>query len=348
MPNFDELKFTVEQLSGGKNVVLFDNDGMPSIMVPIARGKYSELITGGSQNYHEAFKVHTVDKEKLYASKFLNVVVNGKAYSLAGKDPKTSINADQALKCCRDKGRGWATMPYSFYCYIALWCRKNGTMPRGNNNYGQDHGYPLEKGTPAMYDGERPGRTLTGSGPNTWNHNWAEDGIADLNGDVWEWAPDMRVVDGEIQVIPYSNIFDADVSNVAGSTAWMAIAADGSLVEPGTPGTLHWDWLNSKITLATSTTSTEDAGGYTEYKAMGLESGLVVPEIAKGLLLYPDEPNGDYGGDGHWFNPVGERLPVIGGVWNSAAYAGVFAVNCNFPRSNANWGVGFRSAFCEL
>ena len=29
MPNFDEIKFTIEALSGGKNTVLFDDMGMP-------------------------------------------------------------------------------------------------------------------------------------------------------------------------------------------------------------------------------------------------------------------------------------------------------------------------------
>ena len=349
MPNFDEIKFTVEALSGGKNVVLFDDAGMPSIMVPIVRGKYADLFTGGSQNYHDAFKVETVDKEKLYISKFLNVIVNDKAYSLAGKEPKHTLNADQALTYCRNKGRGWANTPYSLWSYIALWCRKNGTMPRGNNNYGQDIGYPAEKAVPASYDGNgKVNRTLTGTGPNTWNHNWAEDGIADLNGNVWEWCSGMRLVDGEIQIIPYSNIFDPDVSQAAASIAWKGIASDGSLAEPGTAGNLHYDWLNSKITLATSTTDTTDAGHDTEYKSLAIESGLTAPEIAKGLLLYPDDPNGDYGGDKHWFNPVGERLPLCGGNWGGSAVAGVFAVTCTYPRSDANLSIGFRSAFCEL
>lgn len=348
MPNFDEMKFTVEALSGGKNTVIFDDAGMPSIMVPINRAKYSELITGGSQDYHEAFKVSTVDKETLYVSKFLNVVVNSKAYSLAGKDPQTYVNADQALTYCRNKGRGWANTPYSLWSFLALWCRKNGTMPRGNNNYGKDHGYPLEKGTPAMYDNGNPGRTLTGSGPNTWNHNWEEWGISDLNGNVWEWCSGMRIVDGEIQIIPYGNIFDPDVSQAAGSTAWKAIAADGTLVEPGTAGTLHWDWLSNKITLATSTTDTTDAGHDTDYNSLALESGLTVPQIAKGYLLYPDEPAGNYGGDKHWFNPVGERLPICGGYWSTSANAGVFAVYCYSPRSDSALNLGFRSAYCPL
>lgn len=81
---------------------------------------------------------------------------------------------------------------------------------------------------------------------------------------------------------------------------------------------------------------------------MTLASGLTAPEIAKMLLLYPDEPNGDYAGDYHWFNPVGERLPVCGGHWYIGAYAGVFNLYLNYPRSIAYWNFGFRSAFVDL
>lgn len=38
------------------------------------------------------------------------------------------------------------------------------------------------------------------------------------------------------------------------------------------------------------------------------------------------------------------RLPICGGNWNNGANAGVFNVNLNNPRSNANGNIGFRSA----
>lgn len=343
--NFDEIKFAVEALSGGKNTVLFDDQEMPSIMVPFNSFKYSDVITGGSSNTHHAFSVGGVEKNVLYVSKFKNIAINNRAYSLAGKDPRVNVNFDQALTFCRNKGKGWCLTPYSIWSAIALWCRKNGTMPRGNNNYGQDHTYALEKGTPAAHDGEgRVTRTLTGSGPNTWNHNWMPDGICDLNGNVWEWCAGMRIVNGEIQIIPYSNIFDPEVSNGSDSTAWKAIMPDGSLVAPGTAGTLKYDSTFKLATALTASTGTPSGS----YAAMGLQAGISVPEIAKGLLIYPDEPNGDYGGDYRYWNVEGERLPVCGGNWNNGALAGVFSVSLGGPRSNSYDDLGFRSAFCEL
>lgn len=349
--NFDEIKFTIEALSGGKNTVLFDDQEMPSIMVPFNSFKYSDVIAEGSSNDHPAFSVGGVRKDTIYVSKFQNIVINDRAYSLAGKDPRVNVNADQALTYCRNKGKGWCLTPYALWCAIALWCKKNGTMPRGNNNYGQDHSYALEKGTPAARDGEnRVTRTLTGSGPNTWSHNWMPDGIFDLNGNVWEWCAGMRLKDGEIQIIPYSNIFDAEVSNGAESTAWRAIATDGSLVDPGASETLKWDWVSSKLQLTNKeVTSKTDVGNGHSFKDMTLIDSLTVPEIAKGLLLYPDEPGKDvYGGDYHWANPVGERLPICGGRWHNAASAGVFDVYLSNARSHSDDYIGFRSAFCKL
>ena len=49
MANFDDMKLAVEALSGGKNTVLFDDMGMPSIVFPFAKQKYSDLMAGGTQ-----------------------------------------------------------------------------------------------------------------------------------------------------------------------------------------------------------------------------------------------------------------------------------------------------------
>ena len=160
----------------------------------------------------------------------------------------------------------------------------------------------------------------------------------------------MRLKEGEIQIIPYSNVFDAEVSNGAESSAWKAISKTGTLVDPGTADDLKWDWISNKLTLTTDAVSykTDEGKGHS-YKDMGIKAELTAPEIAKALLLYPDEPGKDvYGGDYHWANVVGERLPICGGYWNSGAHAGVFGVNLYDPRSSAYGNIGFRSAFCDL
>lgn len=348
MPNFDDLKLSIEALSGGKNTVLFDDLGMPSVMVPFPKLKMSDLIAGGSENIHPAFSVDGVEKSVIYVSKYQNIVLNERGYSLPMRDPRASLNFDQAVTYCRNKGKGWSLTPYSLWSAIALWCRKNGTMPRGNNNYGADHAYGHEKGVPTYYESGKIARCATGSGPNTWNHNWMPDGIADLNGNVWEWCAGMRLMNGEIQIIPYANCMAADASMGASSTLWKAIVADGTLVEPGTAGTLKYNYVSGHIQLTSGDITPEDTWRGDTYQNMTLDSALTVPEIAKALLIYPDEPGGDYGGDGHYMNNSGERLPFCGGGWGSTSGAGVFYVYLSFPRSGSNAYIGFRSAYCEL
>lgn len=348
-PNFDDFKLAVEAVSGGANTVIFDDLGMPSVMVPIPKMKYSDLIKGGSQNTHPAFIVNSVEKNVMYYSKYQNIVINDRAYSLPLRDPRTSVNNDQAMTYCRNKGKGWGLSPHSLWSAIALWTRANGTMPHGNNNFGADSSYPFEKGIECSHEGSgdtyKTNRILTGSGPKTWYHDFTKNGIADLNGNVWEWQAGMRMVNGELQIIPDANIMDSDISHGANSSAWKAIMPDGSLVAPGTSGTLHY---TSAGKLATKTDDTTKSYSL-PYQSMALDASVsAAPEITKGLLIYPDDPGADYGGDYHWGNLADERVALCGGNWYNGGIAGVFSVHLNHPRSSAPGDIGFRSAYCDL
>ena len=185
-------------------------------------------------------------------------------------------------------------------------------------------------------------RVLTGSGPATWGHDHTKFGIQDLNGNIWEWQTGLRLVDGEIQIIPYNNAaLGADCDTGSSSTLWKAISKSGSLVTPGTAGTLKYGASNSLVTAKPDTSVTN----WSSFAAMGIESGLTAPELAKALILYPDEPNGDYGGDYHGWNCQGERVANCGGGWGHGGDAGVFYVDLGSPRSGSGGNLGFRSAF---
>ena len=137
----------------------------------------------------------------------------------------------------------------------------------------------------------------------------------------------------------------ADASMGASSTLWKAIAADGTLVEPGTAGALKWDVVSGKIQLTKGDITPKDQGNWLPYNNMTLGDGLsAAPELAKALLLYPDELNGDYGGDYQGLNTLGERLPICGGRWGNTSSAGVFSVNLFRPRSYSSTNIGLRSA----
>jgi hypothetical protein len=235
---------------------------------------------------------------------------------------------------------------------VALWCKQNGYMPRGNNNYGSDVSMPHEKGVQSYFDSGagKTGRVLTGSGPKTWSHDSSNEGIFDLNGNVWEWTGGMRINGGEIQVLADNNAADNTQDQSAASALWKAIdAVTGAYVAPGTAGTLKYNMSvadgSGSPRIATAITGQSDGSknGSTTFETMAVEAGITVPVIAKALALAPVDAA--HGGDYIYVNNNGERLPFRGGIWSGAAAAGVFGLNLSNPRSITSTNVGFRSAY---
>lgn len=361
MSNFDDLKLAVEALSGGKNTVLFDDDlgtggeSFPSIMVRIPAFNSLQVLTGAPDSPHAMFVVDDVPLPEVYFSKYQNIVMHDRAYSLPFKDPRVYVTFDQAKQFSEAKGKGWHLATNAEYAGIALWCLKNGFMPRGNNSYGGDHSATHERGVVTYtYGSGTKGRTATGSGPVTWNHDGTPSGICDLNGNVWEWAGGLRLNNGEINVIPHNNAAK-HVDQSASSTQWKAILQDGTFVAPGTANTLKYDASASGgsgvpvLSTTVANPGTDATYAYAALETVAAKSGVTVPMLLKCLGLFPaDTTSGALGGDGLWVRNNDERLPLRGGRWYDAAGAGVFALDLNEARAISDHTVGFRAAFVNL
>lgn len=351
--SYDMLKLAVEGLSGGKNTIILDDRGMPSFMVRFPKLKNSELIDGATEDTHPAFIVDGVEKDEILISKYQNIVKDDRAYSLPLMDPKVYVTFDQAKEYCENKGKGWHLMTNAEWAGIAAWCEKNGFIPRGNNNYGQDADAPHEKGvvtyTYTSNGKEYNGRVATGSGPASWAHDGTNSGIFDMNGNIWEWVGGMRLVDGEIQIINNNNAA-AHVNQGADSTLWKAIMPDGTLVDPGTSGTLKYDCKTSTPSGARINTQVENRTGGLDWPDEIFENitaaeGVDIPMIMKVLSLAPI--SADHGGDRLYLRNDGERLPARGGLWFFGRNAGVRALDLGSPRANSYRDRGFRSAFVD-
>lgn len=330
------------------NTVIYDDLGNPSIMVRIPKFRVCDVIPGGSDNIHPAFIINNRVVDEIFVSKYSNVINNNRACSLPCACPDTSIRFDEAKAACEAKGTGWHMMSNAEWSAIALMCKKNNFMPRGNNSFSMDVTFPHERGTVChTYESKgiiREGKTLTGSGPISWTHNNSPAGICDMNGNVWTPVTGLRLFNGEIQIIPDNNSAAYADESEHGS-AWRAINEEGNLVIPGSSDdTFHYDGENGKLFLSKEVTALENKWKDSFFGS--LQSAYKVPEILKTLALFPTDQEG-YGEQKIWINQVGERIPWRGGTWDAFSNSGIFCLFACYPRNHVSMWMGFRASYVK-
>lgn len=302
-----------------KNEIIFDSRGIPDIMVsftPDELGLPAEL---------KGRKV-----EAYLIAKYPATMIDGTPHSLPYQKPAVNVTHDEAIRLCEAKGPGWHLITNDEWAALAHQSRKNGTLPRGNTNSGKSHSHPEETGT--TYPGSY-GKTLTGSGPVTWNHDGTAEGVADMCGNVWEHVGGIRFVDGKVQVIP-NNEAAAGADQSKDSHEWVNIyTADGDPV--------YFNVQDDAITLQPYEPEDKawDGVPFTE-----LEAGEVddLDELIR-LGLYPAD--GYEGTDYFWLDTNDERCVSRGGNWDDGAAAGVFSLNGGNSRARSGTHIGFRPAF---
>ena len=303
-----------------RNEVIFDSRGIPDIMVvftPDELGLPAE-IRG------KAVKEYAI-------SKYPNTLIGGVPYSMPYQQPAVNVNHDEAIRLCESKGPGWHLITNDEWAALAHQSRKNGTLPHGNTDCGKSHSHPEETGT-TYKDSCGSSKTLTGSGPVTWNHDHTAEGVADMCGNIWEHVGGIRFVNGQVQVIP-NNEAAAGADQSKDSKEWTPLhTADGD--------TIYYDVEDGRIGLRPVEPDSKDYDGV-EFKEL-IGSAIDVPEKLIELGLYPAP--GYEGTDYFWLDTDGERIVLRGGRWYRGAGAGVFSFYGNHSRAGVGWNVGFRSA----
>lgn len=348
------------EITLGKNRLEWISDGgttpkyFPSLYVnfPAERSPIADARVATSQ-LHQAFLlgndvVSRIFFEGKYQGNFCSSNGKNLVLSLRGLDCKHTITMDAAIAACRNNGATHHLTTNAEYAYLALKCKSQGFQPQGNNNYGKDEQgnygdivHQYTSGSTKYF-----GRVAQGSGPLTWFHDGSPLGVWGLNGNVYEWSPGYRLMDGKIQVIEYNTAALQATDMSAGSALWKGVLMDGTLVAPGTEGELMFGDQNATgdnvINIAGGTWDGTNYFGrpFTSIEYAGF------PAILKELGIIPHDA-GDYGGDYQYFNLSGERCPYRGGAWSSGSSFGVWSAGINYTRALANYTLGLRPAFYE-
>lgn len=353
MSKFEDFDLAVKSLTNGENTVLMDDSGMPSVMVALPRMDSRDLGDGLASRTHPAWICDGKELDVVYISKFQNVIYNHRAYSLPLQAPEIMVHFDEAAAACKNKGTGWGLTPAALWSAVALWCKKNGTMPHGNNDFGHDFFHPEEQGTGKTFSSLHPQmayHVATGSGPVTWSHNGRSDGIFDLNGNVFEWQSGLRLCRGEIQVIENADCIRENVSLAADSDGWRAINPVGELIAPGSAESIKldfiggtWAWISGRDFQCRM-----DTAKYCEFRNI-VHNLSAMPQIMKELTLFPADWDRDsYLGEYFYAsNGSPESILTRGGSFSSKFIAGVFCSGLNTMRDQRSRHIGFRSAYYE-
>ena len=335
------------------NWAVLDANNNYNQMVELPRKNWDATNSFASANMHPTFTVNST-QSRIFIGKGQAVDDGfGHPVSWMNHMPMVGKTFDQELAACTQLNNGttitgFHEMTNAEWALISQISKQQlGSTPvYGNNNFGQDidaRDVTFRLGTPAAFnDHVSDGKSFAGSGGHRTSHNYQPDGIFDLNGNVWERVGSMKIVNGEIQILADNDGADYTKDQSASSTIYKAILDDGTLVAPGTIGTLKYS-LNCNITKVTPAAGTPSKA----FESIGCEADVSTScagvALLKTLGLYPYTTG--LNSDWFWLSTVGEFVPIRGGRWSDGPYAGLFALYLGNTRASAGTYFGFRLAF---
>lgn len=235
MGNYNVSEGILTTLFSG-NEIVYDDYGMPSVMIKIPKMSYADLGVGDSTATFPAFIINGVEKDYLWISKYQNVVIDLRAYSLPRQAP-FETTMDMARYLCQQKGDGWHLMTAAEHGLVNRLAAIGGYNPRGNLRYGKASTTDYQRAEPAVIVDGVIHEVKTGTGPGSWSSDYKRTGLWDIAGNCKELIIGIRTYNGELQIIENNDAADKNNSQVDGSSLWKAIQYDGTLITPDGNGT---------------------------------------------------------------------------------------------------------------
>lgn len=345
MSNYEDLK------AQAKQKIILNDKGLPLVFEEYALRYMDDLGIGSAHVPHPAFKINDKILPKIYLPAYISTVKGGRAYSLPNQEPAVNVNFDQAKQYCENNGAGFHLMTAAEWGLVHNLLTAADIHPRGNTAQGKSHVHAYERGVMSVAGN----RTLTGTGDKSWSTDMQGGGINDFVGNVNKWLGGCRLYNGELQVIADNNAAITGTDQSANSTAWKAILPDGSLVAPGTAGTLKFDYSGTPSAATPnfylSTTiehaqENDNVYGQIDFAGMKEKSGVSIPDILKALAIYPMATS-TTGNGLFFFRNNGERLLRRGGDYGYGGNSGEASGDLNNPRSSVGDGLGFFCAYYD-
>ncbi|ELZ5772567.1 hypothetical protein U0K82_001105 [Vibrio metschnikovii] len=255
-----------------------------------------------------------------------SVNIGGKTVSQSGKAPYVNLNFDEFRAKAAELGAGFRLLDI-FDNALVNWIilgiiSRGGQAPRGNTEWGRAHDAPYEIGT--RVDGQVSntrsgnGATLTGSGPNSWNHDGTSTGFADWVGNVWEWIDGLKMSGGEFVVAEYSGQPESE---------WLRT---GRYINAG-----H---------VFSMTAPPSPVASSARWGSFGKTSDYIGHELLQRLMIEPIDCTKVLDGN-FWYNTDGERSAIARASWGIGGDAGPVALHLNPARSGRSSNLGGRLAF---
>jgi hypothetical protein len=167
--------------------------------------------------------------------------------------------------------------------------------------------------------------------------------------DRWDWIDGLKIVDGEI-FTPSDNNFELPekdwpsmgifFDDIDGKPQLCKEITHYSEPDPQAADDDRDDgyvYLDRLSQLECSISPETKENDFSNAELEKLAQMLIYPS-ATSVLAETD--------DDIWVRNYGERFPRRGGDWSYGAGAGLAALNLNARRSNSNYALGFRPAFC--
>ncbi|EKO3772592.1 hypothetical protein P0F20_001105 [Vibrio metschnikovii] len=255
-----------------------------------------------------------------------SVNIGGKTVSQAGKAPYVNLNFDEFKAKSAELGSGFRLLDIydnALVNWIILGIiSRGGQAPRGNTEWGRAHDAPYEIGT--RVDGQvsntrsGSGATLTGSGPNSWNHDGTAHGFSDWVGNVWEWIDGLKMSSGEFVVAEYSGQPESQ---------WLRT---GRYINAG-----H---------VFSMTAPPSPVASNARWGSFGKTNDYIGHELLQRLMIEPIDCTKVLNGN-FWYSTDGERSSIARANWNGGGNAGPVALSLINARSNRHSSGGGRLAF---